>query len=265
MKNNKGITLIALVITIIVLAMLVGMTGYTSMDVIKNTKLEVFTTEMKIMQEEVNRLYQKTKTGDGTIQIDGETYNIIKNDNNAYETLGKELTEVPKDCTPFFEAAGISDTTGFRYYDTNTIEKLELEGITREFLVNIETRYVISLKGVENKDKMYYTLEELSDSTYNVDYNNPHDENNNDWFDFEYSIVPLDSSWQVTVNITKNTKYVNKYNIRYQKDGTDYWETVKQNADSDDEIIFEIKDPGIYNLKIEDATGHTETANFTVE
>lgn len=61
MKNNKGITLVALIITIIILLILASVATYSGIGVIKSAKLTAFTTELKIMQTQVNEIYEENR------------------------------------------------------------------------------------------------------------------------------------------------------------------------------------------------------------
>ena len=54
--DNKGVTLISLVVTIVVLIILTSIATYSGVNVIRQSKLDKFTAEMKIMQTEVNNL-----------------------------------------------------------------------------------------------------------------------------------------------------------------------------------------------------------------
>ena len=54
--DNKGVTLISLVVTIVVLIILASIATYSGVNVIRQSKLDKFTAEMKIMQTEVNNL-----------------------------------------------------------------------------------------------------------------------------------------------------------------------------------------------------------------
>ena len=60
-KKENGITLMSLVITIVILLILASIATYSGIEVIKSSKLTKFTTEMRIMQTQVNELYQKMK------------------------------------------------------------------------------------------------------------------------------------------------------------------------------------------------------------
>ena len=58
LKNSKGITLVALITTIIVLLILASVATTTGKNVLEKSHLTAFTTELKIMQTHVNQLYQ---------------------------------------------------------------------------------------------------------------------------------------------------------------------------------------------------------------
>ena len=63
MRKNNGITLISLVITIAVLVILASIATYSGVNIIRQSKLNRFTTEMKIIQTEINSLYDKYSNG----------------------------------------------------------------------------------------------------------------------------------------------------------------------------------------------------------
>ena len=54
--NNNGITLMALVITIIILIILASVGTYSGIQVVKSAQFTAFSTELKIMQTQVNKL-----------------------------------------------------------------------------------------------------------------------------------------------------------------------------------------------------------------
>ena len=57
----------------IVILILTTISTFSGIDVIKNAKLTTFTTEMKIMQLQINSIYEKYTNGD-TISIDNNNY-----------------------------------------------------------------------------------------------------------------------------------------------------------------------------------------------
>ena len=63
MKQNKGITLVSLVVTIGVLIILASIATHSGVNVIRQSKLNKFTIEMGIMQTEINNLYDRYSNG----------------------------------------------------------------------------------------------------------------------------------------------------------------------------------------------------------
>ena len=75
LNDAKGITLVSLAITIAVLLILASVATYSGVNILRQSKLNKFTTEMKLMQTEVNDLYDRYKNGEDVL------------------SLGKDLTE----------------------------------------------------------------------------------------------------------------------------------------------------------------------------
>ena len=121
-KKENGITLMSLVITIVILLILASIATYSGIEVIKSSKLTKFTTEMKIMQTQVNELYQKMQDGDTTIK-----------------ELGKIISEIGNQTqvNNVFNAVGITTDKReqYKYFDKDTIEKLNIEGVSGTFFV----------------------------------------------------------------------------------------------------------------------------------
>ena len=142
--NNNGITLMALVITIIILIILASIGTYSGIQVVKSAQFTAFSTELKIMQTQVNKLYEEKKNG-----------------NSDVDALGKTIsssTTVQSNATKAFNASGIRDTSDYKYFDTDTIKSLNIEGVEGEFFVNIDKRSVVSYDGFEYEGKTYYRI-----------------------------------------------------------------------------------------------------------
>ena len=168
-KSNSGITLVSLVITIIVLLILASITVYSGIGTIRSARLTKFTTELKIMQQKVNELYN-SYTNEKSVIVNGIEYvgtdiqNIGKNPDGIFDE--NRLEEIFSE-----NESGITDRTGYMYYDTEMIQALGLEEIEYEFFVNIAKRSVVSIEGFNDGEKRYYTLEQVPDGVYNVEYN----------------------------------------------------------------------------------------------
>ena len=235
-KKEKGITLISLVITITVLIILASIATYSGINVIKQSKLNKFTAEMKIMQTEVNSLYDRYMSGEESVLGTGKE--LDSEANNVFTT----------------NASGITDSSGYRYYDRGTIESLGIKEVEEEFYVNVEKRSVISRLGIEYEGKKYYTLAQLPDGLYNVEYDNK----NSNGPEFNATIEQEDSGEikiKVT-DITYNQGYINKWEVKYKLEGEDYWRTST-------EFEFNVKDFGKYKIKV--VNGEIESEEKEVE
>lgn len=234
--NNNGITLMALVITIIILIILASIGTYSGVQVVKSARFTAFSTELKIMQTQVNKLYEDKKN-DNTFNEPGT---IITG--KVKEQADKVFTE---------SASGIINSDDYKYYDTDTIKSLNIEGVEGEFLVNIDKRSVVSYEGFEYEGKTYYTLNQLPDSLYNVEYNNTNNwDSSKDSFDIEYNEVE-EGKYRITVsNIDYKSGNINKWQVKYKKENETDWKTSNSNS-------FIIDEVGNYRVKI--ANNNTES------
>ena len=217
LNERKGITLVSLAITIVVLIILASIGTSAGIDVIKQAKLNAFTTELEVMQVKVNELYDEYSSG-----------------NNEVLDYGKDLSlsggQADKVLTS--SVSGITDNkSDYRYYDKTTINALKLEGIDSEFFVNIKTRSVVSYNGVEYEGITYYTLEQLPQGLYNVTYEDR--------------------------NIGKYDGYIEKWEIRYKKEGQDYWM-------ASEDLMFTVKDSGKYYIKIVNGDVESDQKEITI-
>lgn len=239
LENNKGITLVSLVITIILLIILASIGTYSGIQVVKSAQFTAFSTELKIMQTQVNKLYEEKRNG-----------------NDEYvDSLGVEInsdTNIQKQANKVFTASGITDQNGYKYFDTDTIKRLNIEGVEREFFVNINKRSVVSYNGFEYEGKAYYTVNQLdNNSLYNVEYNNTNNwDPSKDSFNIEYNEVE-DGKYRITVsNIDYKSGNINKWQVKYKKENEEDW---KQSNN----YSFIIDELGNYRVKI--ANNNTES------
>lgn len=157
-KNNKGITLITLVVTVIVIGILASVATYSGIEVINSSKLTRFTTEMKLIQTKVNEIYED------------------RND-EEYEEIGttEELNKLSTILSSLNSewSYGSSDTNKYKYFSQNEIKnKLNIEDVQQEgIFIDFDNRKVVSSNGITVDGKTYYVLEQLPNSLYNVEYN----------------------------------------------------------------------------------------------
>ena len=231
--NSKGITLISLVITIAVLLILASIATYSGIDVIRQSKLNKFTAEMKVMQTQVNDLYQKYTDG-RSVTIGGSTY-------TGDDILNKIGQDLPSNADSVFtsEKSGITEKEGYRYYNQNTIKGLNIDRVDGEFYVNVKNRSVISTEGLEYEGTTYYTLEQLPNGLYNVDY----EDKNTGKPTFDVSIENIGDKNRIVISNINYNGYVDKWQVKYQKEGQDYWST-------SDDLSFVVSEDGLYKVKI---------------
>ena len=232
-ENRKGITLVSLVITIVVLLILVSIATYSGIEVIKSSRLTTFTTEMKIMQTQVNELYQRYKNGDNTVLDIGS---VLQQANKA------------------FNASGITEQSEYRYFDQNTIKDvLKIEGVEGEFFVNIKKRSVVSYEGVKYEGNTYYTLDQLPNGLYNVEYNDKNIKMNKPIFDTSVEKVS-EGKWRVTVSNIQYEGYIDKWDVNYQLEGQNY---------KSEDLSFIVTQPGEYTISI--SNGNVKSNLKTVD
>ena len=141
-KNNDGITLITLTITIIVLAIIAGITVYSGIDTVKRTNLESMRTNMLLIQakakeyvEEANFKMGKNPNEEEKKAVVKETFNGVgcTQEHSDINSVGKEdATEfwlVTKDA---FEKMGLTKIYDDLQDGENYLLKVDVDKITVE-------------------------------------------------------------------------------------------------------------------------------------
>ena len=66
-NNNKGITVVALTITIVVLLIVAGITSYSGLHTVKSARFYNAESQMKIINSKVSELYDEYKDGNTAV------------------------------------------------------------------------------------------------------------------------------------------------------------------------------------------------------
>ncbi len=248
--NNDGVTLMSLVITIIVLLLLASIATYSGVNIVKQSKFTKFTTQLKMMQTQVNELYEKY-SGNQSIEINGKKYT-----GTEIANIGKEISTLSQKNKVFnASTSGITDSTGYKYYDKEIIKALNIDGLEEEeYFVNVAKRSVISYDGFEYNGKTYYTLEQLPDGLYNVEYS---ENTGKPTFDVNYECIEGGKYKMTISNIIYNGN-IDKWQIRYQKEGQDYWST-------SEDYNFVVNESGKYKIYIQNNNVVSEEKNVNLE
>ena len=234
--NNDGVTLMSLVITIIVLLILASIATYSGVNIVKQSKFTKFTTQLKMMQTQVNELYEKY-SGNQSIEINGKKYT-----GTEIANIGKEISTLSQKNKVFnTSTSGITDSTGYKYYDKEIIKALNIDGLEEEeYFVNVAKRSVISYDGFEYNGKTYYTLEQLPDGLYNVEYS---ENTGKPTFDVNYECIE-GGKYKITISNISYNGNIDKWQIKYQKEGQDYWST-------SEDYNFVVNENGKYKIYIQ--------------
>ena len=228
-KQENGVTLVILVVMIIILLILasIGVTSWNQ--AIEYAKFNEFTAELQVMQSKVNELNQNKETDIGE--------KITENQKNTLDDIEEIKNIIFKNKTDE-EITKIKD--GFRYCNKEWIKQnLELDSINRDYLINVEKRYVISYTGFEYKNKTYYMSEQLENGQYNVEYNNK----NSSTGSFEVNTQKEENRWKVEISNIQYDGYVSNWQVKYKLSTNDFWQT-------SNELTFYVTEQGYYDIKV---------------
>ena len=152
MRKNKGITMMSLVITIVVLLLLSTMTINLSFDAYNIVKEQNFVAKMKVIQSKVDNIAEEmdnaseygSRVGDKESVLSKIIASETINKNNSWDN---ELDSNPEH---------------YSYFTPETLEtQLGLKDQDMAVFINFKTRNVISEKGVKKDKKIYYRQYDL--------------------------------------------------------------------------------------------------------
>ena len=140
MKNEKGITLMSLVITIVIMSILavVGVNYGTS--TIKAMQYQNFNYQLEQIQGRVDVIHEKINSGDNSYQTMGESATVSSNANSVLTSLGLKSSD-------------------YRYFTPQNLEKfLDISNVEQEVAINFKTKDVVSINGFLYEGKIHHRL-----------------------------------------------------------------------------------------------------------
>lgn len=144
MKNNKGVTLIMVLMTVVVLSILAGVVITTTTNTIANMKIEKFKTNIKLIQKQVD---------------------IFMDEGKDYNTIGRALTaDTTQILSSILEEDNNIETTsandpGLRYFSYNDIKTVfDIDTDEEDYFINFSNREIISVSGIK-KDEIFHHVE----------------------------------------------------------------------------------------------------------
>lgn len=268
MKKEKGVTLIALIVTIVVMVIIASMAIKTGLDSLDETELQGFYTQLDIIQKKVDEI-------------------AITNQN--YNSLGTALTSTQRTNLQNILNSELSGSTLspslFRYFTVAQLESiLGLSDMDYAVFIHFDSRTVVAEKGITIKGITYHVS---NSTTYYVNSTGSTGEVSRLSFKIisngkEY-YYNSDSKWGTTVSgntvintiisnssileennykitVTPINKQGNKMkggSLKYKKTTSKYWETATG-------LEFIISDLTQYNVQYEDNDRNKVTVTIRV-
>lgn len=231
-KNEKGITLVVLAITIIVMTILATVVTYSALDSLRTAQKNAFISEMEMVQAKVNVIYEKMQNNTQDIEY--------------YNSLGQDVSVLGEET--LIKILGDSSRDGFKYFSKEDLKNLELEDINQEVIINFSTREVISTRGIKIGGVMYYKLSNIPNyKGHNIDYINK----NTEAPTFEVEQTKLESGWKFTIKNIKYNSNVEGGTLSYKLHNDTNWIIAGQDTS------FIATKPGIYDIKFTDKAGNS--------
>ena len=249
MENKKGITLVSLVITIIVLIILASIGVSSGIGTIRYANFNKAKSEMELMQTTVNKWYdeynnlktdnQKSKNQK---QIDYiSEHGFIINDNSCDETVltkTVQATNITKENFRFLSKTYLKNNLGL---DTDY-----------EFLVNIPERKLILFGGIDYDNKTYYTIEDFGISSV---------ESAELVKSITFKLEKNDEQKEIIVknlvfkDNNDNQVDISKFTVEYCVSGTNNWNNannklIKFEEDGNIKYKFTVNEPNYYDVRV---------------
>jgi len=246
-SSDKGITLIALMITVIVLLIIGGVSILTGTESIDSTRLKGFYTELEIIQKRVDDI---AATNESYVDGEGNTLYL--------KEQGEDLND---DQILLLEDIKLSENidinpTNFRYFTAKKLEDiLDLFKMKYNVFIDFDNRIVIAEEGIKVGNKTYYVLE---NTNYHLEQITT--KNKGEIEGLTYAVIKYDEDiYKITVtpnNIIGDLSG-NGF-VKYKETTTRYWET-SNNAELIVKLLVE------YNMIYQDNNGNSIEKLIKVE
>lgn len=235
-KDNKGITLITLIITIILMSILVSVATYSGINTYKSMQVTKFVAQMQLIQAKVDNI-KNEKTIDELMLLGDsvDSSEQMSSINSAFSN-----NEVTSD-----------DTSLYRYFTkSKLLELFDIEEAYDDVMINFTTREVVSLNGVEYKGTKYYTQYKLPNGQSIMNSNAT--TSRELAFALETSIDGLNCSLTINhISITNGTLSFAETDSEGNKSN---WQMITNYTEKDNEYTANISKSGNYTFRLQDNT-----------
>ncbi len=157
MKNQNGITMVTLVVTIILLLLLSGITVTVSLQSFHMANVQAYVSKMKVIQGKVDNLVQENADLDS--QGFQKLSELSVTEHAKYEAFLQMLSNPSAydiDVTKSWDNTLDADVNQYYFFSAKDLEKLGLKNQDMDVIVNFQTRNIISRKGIAYQGKTYY-------------------------------------------------------------------------------------------------------------
>lgn len=239
-QNDSGITLIALIITIVIVLVIAGVSIYSGIESLNSTKLNEFYMQLNIVQKRVDDI---AATNESYVDSDGNAIYLKESGNVLTDAQKSNLKDI-------LSVKGIpTDADVIDYFKYFTFDKLEsilsIKDVEYNMFINFEDRIVVAEEGITLNNKTYYTLE---DTTYFVEHidKNAGEEGKIEKLNYTVPIEYGEGKYKISITQENPIGDLDGTGtIKYKKVTSKYWEIT-----TDTEIVVEFDKE--YNIKIID-------------
>lgn len=283
MRNEDGVTLVTLMVTIILIIIIASIGIYTGIEAYKTMQIQNFSAQMRLVSERVNLICDDWKNwedydpsnpnnlnnyieNDLQVVEDGITYTPKRASASAQPEFNEILTDSEKT-----ELTGEDKIiTNYYYFSSEDLSRfLGLRDLKIEVIINFSTRNFVEKDGVEaidiyGNEKTYYVLNELVDAqrlTSTVIRNVVKDETVENYYKFVDANIIKNNESSRTISIPVNVKMsIPIVSLEYSTATTSNVEDIteadwKKIIDYDmnsSNITFDISTNGNYYFRIKD-------------
>lgn len=231
-SKEKGITLVALTMTIIILLILSTVSITMGTKQYGSIKLKGFYTKLEIAQEGIEKI---ARTNENYKDESGNTVYL------------KDLGTLPNaEQKSIIQNLGYN-VTNFKYFTAQQVQNdLGISGVELDLLVDFENKIVINPQGIEIDGKQYYQLE---NKKYAVTIN---ENKNKGTVDFTYKAEKYgNNSYRISITPI-NIGDIKQGIVKYKKEGINYWTAAENNQFITDQLAK-------YEIMYEDANNNSVT------
>lgn len=158
MRDEKGITMLILVITIILTLLIAVTATYSGIDTYKGMRVKTFSEQLKIVRERVEVVKDKAST----------------NSEISLNSLGRSLDELDSslrdDIINSINNSGelSASSANYRYFETSDLkEDLGVEIEDFAVAIDFDRSIVIGVRGVEYEGHVVYTQKQINEINNN--------------------------------------------------------------------------------------------------